>query len=112
MTREQTLAEIAALPVSKEVQAHATRLIEELPGWRPMPERIEKLDDFGWQACCFSWTRKGQRLMIQAVEDGELHYNYIVFCGDKSWSKAHITDRDVWELLRQLTGMVALTRGG
>ena len=40
MSKEETLAAIAALPVSDEVKAHACRLIKELPEWCPEPEAV------------------------------------------------------------------------
>ena len=43
MTRNEVLQQIAALPVSDAVKANATRLIEGLPEWCPMPTKCDHM---------------------------------------------------------------------
>lgn len=124
MTRTETLSQIAALPVSEAVRAHAKRLIEGLPEWCPMPKDCESEQPEAlillWQVCrsvgAFSFIGPGSMAcLIIAIEDDR--GAPVLGCVYKDtdgryFDKSPITDRDVWELLRQLTGMVAITGGG
>ena len=115
MSKEETLAAIAALPVSDQGKAHATRLVEGLPEWCPMPEYATS-DNHDMALLRFVRYHRNEKdtLWIRVgVTHGApvLGYDSYVFCNMEAHGD-NITDRDVHELLRQLTGMVALTRGG
>lgn len=117
MNRTETLAAIAALPVSDEVKRHASKLIEGLPEWCPMPNLVTDIefgdDDSSVIVAMLNWVGFRHCLYIH-VEDngGSPSYAYRCIGDGRCSSGERITDRDVWELLRQLTGMVAITGGG
>jgi hypothetical protein len=115
MTRPETLAAIAALPVSDQVKAHATRLIEGLPG-DLMPEYVRlphttQRFEMEWKLS----PHPDHHFSVEIYHETESK-TVCTFeeCGLRHRIPAgHIfTDHDVHELLRQITGMVALTGGG
>jgi hypothetical protein len=126
MTRAETLQAIAALPVSDAVKAHATKLVEGLPEW--CPDVYDIYEQNGTGKVFLIWMRRagianmggGVGLMMKdyiqllvADNDGAPVFDVEVPMADnRRFAKDNITDRDVHELLRQLTGMVAITGGG
>lgn len=119
MTKTETIAAINALPVSDTVKAHAVRLIEGLPEWCPMPDDHGLLKNTGrayleWWGSSFE-SRLWRRLTITIDNDGGapvFAYEFKIDLSRYSSRGGPITDRDVHELIRQLTGMVAITGGG
>jgi hypothetical protein len=118
MTRAETLAAINALPVSDAVKAHAARLIEGLPEWCPLPhEQGHLLLTARYYA---QWVKRREDLSADTltitVDDDRgapiFAYESKKFPSRQEARGGPITDRDVHELLRQFSGMVALTRGG
>ena len=102
MTRAETLAAIAALPVTDAVRQHATRLMEGLPEWCPMPTTCDHM----LGAARLTWGTRG-RWMSVCVEDGDR--------GLEAWftfEQTRTNYADIRNLLRQLTCMVALTNKG
>lgn len=117
MTRTETLAAIAALPVSDAVKQHATRLIEGLPEWCPMPESIAGAsdgDDDGFLV--ITWKKPIQADLPTVAVESTINVTGVHslwrFRVKGGWALEDYTTDRLHELLRQFTGMVALTGGG
>jgi hypothetical protein len=117
MNRSKTLQAINGLPVTDAVKAQARRFLEELPAWVPEPKVFDWIDG----ACVFHWEGFIHHPVLPQRKTLDVHvYNdrgaplfaCFVTMGLRTFDKKTITDRDVHELLRQFTGMVALTGGG
>jgi hypothetical protein len=116
MSRDDVVERIEELPAPKMVRAYARGLVFGLPDWAPDPDDLGHLKNthriyLEWQA----WGIVHQELTITIDDDRGapvFAYEYKRDDGSQSSRGGPITDRDVWELLRQFTGMVALTGGG
>lgn len=123
MNRSETLAAINALPVSDAVKAHACRLVEGLPEWVGKPD--EHIGVIVPETAILTWceyryihrqlgTEKILRRLDFFINDDRgapvIRYSYSTQGAGSIGGP--ITDRDVHELLRQFSGMVALTGGG
>jgi len=101
VSKEETLAAIAALPVSDEVKAHACRLIKELPEWCPEPEAV---------------TSEHESLIVRwSVRDRILKLTVDDTCEQlDSWISFTLLSPTSWDIAIAMShfGMVALTDKG
>jgi hypothetical protein len=101
MRLSETLAAINALPVSDAVKQHATRLIEGLPEWCPMPEVVTSAHE----SLIVGWSVRGRILDLTVDDSCEQLDAWI------SFTRLSPTSADIASTMSHF-GMVALTGGG
>lgn len=114
MKRDDVVSKIENLPISDAVAGHARRLIYGLPEWCPMPSLVRHYDVV--EGVRFVWKiPMDERGIVEAVtvtvtekRTGAVWRTR----ADSHWQNGKVDDKKLHELLRQLTGMVALTGGG